>query len=166
MEGYREKAGRDILSEKMIQKNEGEKEGSGDETTLVEVHTTQFSLHMQAGISHGSLKDSSFLFLVLNGGKSQCITTRTLTTQSLYCPNSELRHPHFLNHLNWENFSFHDQRQCIESVDLFLTHTSSSFNQSISIPEHCMGASTSLSEKQILSSGIFGLVLRPSLVGF
>ena len=59
-------------------------------------------------------------------------------------PYSELRHPHFLNHLNWENFPFHDKRQCTESVDLFLTHTSSSFNQSISIQEHCMGASTSL----------------------
>ena len=56
----------------MLQKKR--KEGNGEETTLVgvyahvEVHTTQFSLHMQSGSSQRSLGDSIKFFL-MNGGK-------------------------------------------------------------------------------------------------
>ena len=61
MEGKSEKAGTDIFSEKMLQKEEGkgENKGSGDETTLfgVRAHTTQFSLHMQSGSSQSFLRD-------------------------------------------------------------------------------------------------------------
>ena len=51
----------------------GQKGGSGDETTLigvyahVEVHTRQFSLHMQSGSSQSSLGDSIKFFFLLNG---------------------------------------------------------------------------------------------------
>ena len=46
----------------------GQKEGSGDETTLIgfctqfEVHTIQFSLHMQSGSSQSFLGDSTKFF--------------------------------------------------------------------------------------------------------
>ena len=66
------RGGGDILSEKMLQRNpKRREEGSGDDTTLirvyaqVEVHTTQFSPHMQSGSPHGLLEESielSFLF--------------------------------------------------------------------------------------------------------
>ena len=57
------------ISENMLQKILGQKGGSGDETTLIgacahfEVHTIQFSLHMQSGSSQRSLGDSIKFFL-------------------------------------------------------------------------------------------------------
>ena len=73
MEGQKsEKAGTEFCVRKDDTKISGQKGGSGDETTLirvyahVEVHTTQFSLHMQSGSSQRSLGDSINFF---NGGK-------------------------------------------------------------------------------------------------
>ena len=75
----------------------GRKEGSGDETTLIEVYAqvavqkTQFLLHMQSGSSQASLEDSiklSFSFWMV--GQSLCITRKTLTTLSLYCAFRDL----------------------------------------------------------------------------
>ena len=101
----------------------GRKEGSGDETTLIEVygqvavHTTQFLLLMQSGSSQAPLEDSiklSFSFWMVEG--SLCITRKTLTTLSLHCAFSEL--PQFLNTLCWGNLSFPHKLQCTESVAL------------------------------------------------
>ena len=66
----------EFASEKRILKYQGKKGGSGDETTLIgvcaqsEVHTIQFSLHMQSGSSQRSLGDSiKFFFFLLFGVK-------------------------------------------------------------------------------------------------
>ena len=61
------------MSEKMIQKISGQKGGTGDETTLIgvcahfEVHTIQFSLHMQSGSSQRFLGVSINFFLLFGG---------------------------------------------------------------------------------------------------
>ena len=75
----------------------------------------QFSLHMQSGCSQSFLRDSIKFFLMV--GKSQCITTGTLTTPSLCCIFAD-HLPLFLNTLNSENMSWHHTRQCAESVAL------------------------------------------------
>ena len=67
MEGKREKAGM-VSVRKDDTKISGQKEGSGDVTTLIgvcaqfEVHTIQFSQHMQSGSSQRSLGDSIKFF--------------------------------------------------------------------------------------------------------
>ena len=76
-------------------------------------HTTPFSLHMQSGSSQSFLRYSGLPFFLV--GKSQGITTGTLTTPSLYCIFAD-HLPLFLNTLNSENMSWHHTRQCIESV--------------------------------------------------
>ena len=148
---------------------------------------------MQSGSSQSFLRGLNQVFFMV--GESQCITTGTLTTPSLYCIFAD-HLPLFLNTLNSENMSWHHARQCTESValrqfslvhmsrtmckmtnsthhttvssrplfsfwffsctfldpgssinptlhHLFSTHSSSSFSESISIPKHCKGASTS-----------------------
>ena len=173
----------------------GRKEGSGDETTLIEVYAqvvvqknTILTTHAIWLSSQASLEDSiklSFPFWMV--GQSLCITRKTLTTLSLHCAFSEL--PQFQNTLNRGNLSFHHKRQMYwicgtttrscttlsstigklnnsisqTSFGLFscpflhlcssitptlhhivLTHTSSFFSESCSIPKRCKGASTSL----------------------
>ena len=104
-------------------KNIREKEGSGDETTLigvcahVEVHTTHFSLHMQSGSSQGSLEDSIKLsFFFLKGDKKN-----SASRQGHWPPNRCIAlfgTSTVSEHSKLRNLSFHDKRQCIESVAL------------------------------------------------
>ena len=68
-----------------------------------EVHTIQFSLHMQSGISHGSLKDSSFLFLVPIGGKKPMQLDKDINHTIVVLHFEDLL-PQFLNTLNSETF--------------------------------------------------------------
>ena len=86
----------------------GEKEGSGDETTLtgvyaqIEVHTTQFSLHVQSGSSLSSLVDSIKFFL-LKGGKTLLHHDRDID-HSIVVLHFAGHLPQVLNTLNWETF--------------------------------------------------------------
>ena len=72
----------------------GQKEGCGDETTLigvcahVEVHTIQFSLHMQSGSSQRSLGDSIIFSMVVKG---LCITTGTKNGNIFFSKNEGKR---------------------------------------------------------------------------
>ena len=93
-----------FFSKKDVTINSRRKECGGEETTLIGVcaqivHTTQFSLHMQSGISHGALKDSSFLFLVLNGGKKLLHHDRD-NDHSIVVLHFADHLPQFLNTLN------------------------------------------------------------------
>ena len=109
------KSGKEKFDRKDVTKNEC----GGEETTLigvyahVEVHTTQFSLHMQSGSSQRSLGDSIKFFL-MNGGKKLLHHDRVIDHSIVVLHFSEP--PQFLNPLNSGNLSFHHKRQCIESV--------------------------------------------------
>ena len=99
----------------------GEKEGSGQETTLigvyahVEVHTTHFSLHVQSGSSQSSLVDSIKFFFLFKGGKKLLHQDRDIDhfVGLLHFAGNL---PQFLNTLNSGILSWHHTRQCTESV--------------------------------------------------
>ena len=90
---------------------------SGQETTLIWVFTPMSKFtHNTFLIEHAiwfftELSEGFVLFFLVR--KSQCITTGTLTTPSVYCV---LQTINILNTLNSGNLSFQHTRQCIESV--------------------------------------------------
>ena len=98
------------------------KECGGEETTLIgvyahaEVHSTKCSLHMQPGSSQRSLGDSIKFFL-MSGGKKLPHQDRD-NDSSIVVLHFAGHLPQFLNTLNWGTLSFHDKRQCTESVAL------------------------------------------------
>ena len=102
----------------------GRKEGSGDETTLIEVYAqvavqkTRFLLHMQSGSLHKPLwrTQSSFLFCFLDGGTKPLHHEEDIDHLIVVLRFSEP--PQFLNTLYRVNLSFHQKLQCTESVGL------------------------------------------------
>ena len=164
----------DNRKEKMLQKKKRRKWRRDDfdgDSAHVEVHTKHFLLNMRSGSSHGSLRDSGFFSLDLNGGKKPMHHDRDIDhpigfphfaeeSPSLAMPpilprNIPMRGSCALTHTiqrvqirpntfpkRFVPHLWHHACLCRRSLKT-TTPPSPPFSESISIPTHCKGASTS-----------------------